>query len=57
MTGHDFWLIIQRHHLIPCANILARSMFGFKVRIRVLEPLIEFLAFLVQKLGHKTATW
>jgi len=26
---YDFWLIIWRHHPIPRANILARSVFGF----------------------------
>jgi len=29
MTGHVFWLIIWRHHPIPRANILARSLFWF----------------------------
>jgi len=29
MTGACFWLIIQRHHPIPRANILARSILGF----------------------------
>jgi len=27
--GSVFWLIIWRHHPIPRANILARSIFGF----------------------------
>jgi len=37
----------------PRANIVARSIFGFYAKIRVLEPLIKFLAFLVQKLCQK----
>jgi len=28
MTGHDFLLILWRHHPIPRANILASSIFG-----------------------------
>jgi len=29
MMGECFWLIWWRHHPIPCANILACSIFGF----------------------------
>jgi len=36
---------------------LTRSIFGSRAEYAFLEPLIEFLAFLVQKLGQKTANW
>jgi len=53
-----FWLIIWRHHTIPRFNIVTCSIFCFSsAEYAFLEPLIEFLAFLVQKLGQKTANW
>jgi len=52
-----FWLNVRRHNPIPRANIVARSMFGFQAKIRFFEPLIKFLAILVQTLCQKYSNY
>jgi len=51
--GELYDVIIRFHAPIFWLAVFLDSMWEY----RFLEPLIEFLAFLVQKLGQKTANW
>jgi len=51
--GYLYDVIIRCHEPIFWLAVFLDS----RLEYACLEPLIEFLAFLVQKLGQKTANW